>query len=158
MMTARTKSALMLVTTLFIGILLGSLLTGALQSRRMENVMQLRSARGLSFLLEDVIRPESEEQRAAIRAVLEDAGPRLAEEMNSSRRRMQALMDSVRAELDPLLTDEQKARLDERARVERRPFGAPGPRGPEEGRRRRHPPTESGDPPPPDPGGPPPGS
>ncbi len=150
-MTARTKSALMLVSTLLIGMLLGSLLTGALQSRRLQNVAQLRSARGLSFLLEEVIRPETDEQREAIRSVLEDAAPMLAEEMNSSRQRMQALMDSVRAELDPLLTDEQRARLDDRTRFDRRrpPHGPPGARGPDEDRwRRRAPDGEQPSPPP----------
>jgi len=42
----------------------------------------------------------------------------------------------VRSELDPLLTEEQRRRLDDRMRIGRgrMPFGPPGARGPEDDR------------------------
>ena len=44
-----------------------------------------------------------------------------------SRREMSAIMDSLRAELDPILTPEQKERLKHRfERLQRKPFGRPG--------------------------------
>ena len=157
-MTASTKSALMLFSTLLIGMLLGSLITGAVNNRRMSNLAEMRSARGLVFFFEDVVRPESEEQREAIRAVLDEAAPKFSTAMSESRERMKALSDSVRAELDPLLTDEQRARLEERIRIG--PRGAPGGQRPEDDRRRRRSPSEGnrdpGTPPPAGHGGPPP--
>jgi hypothetical protein len=133
-----TKSALLLLATLVLGMVLGSLLTGALNQRRLERLAEMRSARGMAFFLEDVVDPENSEQREAIRAVLDDASPRIAAAMQESRERMRALTDSVRSELDPLLTDEQRRRLDERMRIGRGriPFGPPGARGPDDERHR----------------------
>ena len=142
-MTASTKSVLMLFSTLLIGMLLGSLITGAANNRRMRNLAEMRSARGLAYYLEDVVRPDSEEQREAIRAVLEEAAPKFAETMMESRERMRELTDSVRAELDPLLTEEQRQRLEERMHIGRgTPHGSPGEPGPDDERRRRRPPPE----------------
>lgn len=153
-MTASTKSVLMLFSTLLIGVLLGSLTTGAVNNHRMHNLAEMRSARGLAFYLEDVVQPVSEEQREAIRAVLEEAAPRFAETMVESRERMRELTDSVRAELDPLLTEDQRQRLEERMRIGRgMPHGSPGEPGSDAERRRRRPPPDGdrhhGTPPPP---------
>lgn len=153
-MTASTKSVLMLFSTLLIGVLLGSLTTGAVNNHRMHNLAEMRSARGLAFYLEDVVHPVSEEQREAIRAVLEEAAPRFAETMVESRERMRELTDSVRAELDPLLTEDQRQRLEERMRIGRgMPHGSPGEPGSDAERRRRRPPPDGdrhhGTPPPP---------
>ena len=154
-MTASTKSVLMLFSTLLIGVLLGSLTTGAVNNRRMHNLAEMRSARGLAYYLEDVVQPVSEEQREAIHAVLEEAAPKFAETMMESRERMRELTDSVRAELDPLLTEEQRQRLEERMRIGRggMPHGPPGEPGPDDERRRRRPPPDGdqnpGNPPPP---------
>ena len=157
-MTASTKSALMLFSTLLIGMLLGSLITGAVNNRRMRSLAEMRSARGLAYYLEDVVEPESAEQREAIRAVLDEAAPKFSEVMLESREQMRALTDSVLAELDPLLTEEQRARLEERMRIG--PRGAPGGPRPEDARRRRRPRPEgnrdSGAPPPASHDGPPP--
>jgi hypothetical protein len=154
-MTASTKSVLMLFSTLLIGMLLGSLITGAANNRRMRDLAEMRSARGLAYYLEDVVRPDSEEQREAIRAVLEEAAPKFSETMRVSRERMRELTDSVRAELDPLLTEDQRHRLEERMRIGRggMPHGSPGEPGSDDERRRRRPPSDGdrhhGTPPPP---------
>lgn len=148
-MTARTKSALMLFSTLLIGVLLGSLITGAVHNRRMRNLVEMRSARGLVHYFEDVVRPETEEQREAIRAILDEAAPKFAQAMTESRERMRFLSDSVRAELDPLLTSEQRERLDERMRIRRggTTRGAPDGRRPDDDRHRRRPPPDADRPP-----------
>lgn len=130
-MTARTKSTLILIATLALGMVLGSLITGAAVNRRLERIADMRTARGMAFFLERSIQPESEEQRAAIRAVLEDAAPAFTEVMRESRERMARLTDSLRAELEPLLSEEQRERLDEGMRMRHGgpPFGPPGERG-----------------------------
>ena len=139
-----TKSVLILFATLLIGMVIGSLVTGALNNRRLDRLVEMRSGRGMAYFLEEVVRPESPEQREQIRAVLEAAGTRFAVEMEGSSDRMRQLADSVRAELEPLLTPEQRERLDERMRITRgrMPFGPPGARGPEDGRPRHRPETD----------------
>jgi len=135
----------MLFSMLLIGVLLGSLITGAVHNRRMRNLVEMRSARGLIHYFEDVVRPESEEQREAIRAILDEAAPKFAEAMTESRERIRFLSDSVRAELEPLLTAEQRQRLDERMRIRRGGAnrGAPDGRWPDDDVRRRRPPPDA---------------
>lgn len=170
-MTARAKSTLILFATLALGLVLGSLITGAVVNRRLDRIAEMRTARGMAFFLERVIQPESEEQREEIRAVLDHVAPAFTEEFRASRERMRTLSDSLRVALEPLLTDAQKVRLEEGMRMRRGspPFGPQGDRpppggeprrlrpdvrdGPQEGRRdRRPPPVDSagpGDVPPP---------
>jgi hypothetical protein len=134
-MTARTKSTLILFATLALGMVLGSLITGAAVNRRLERLAETRTARGMIFFFERAIQPESDAQREAIRTVLEDAAPAFTEVMRESRERMARLTDSLRAELEPLLTDAQKARLDEGMRMRRGgpPFGPGADRPPPPG-------------------------
>ncbi len=128
-MTDRTKSVLLIVATLVIGMVLGSLVTGAIANRRLDNLAEARGRISAFFL--DAVEPESEEQAAAIREVLDAAAPRFKEIFESTRGEMMRLSDSVMAELDPILTDEQKKRLQERMhfRLRRPPFGRDGKPG-----------------------------
>ncbi len=133
-MTNRTKSALLLVVVLAIGMILGSLLTGAVANRRLASLTEVRS-RMVPFI-EEAIQPESEEQREAIREVLDAAAPRFAEIFSSTGEQMRALADSVFEELEPLLTEEQKERLEKRMRFGHgRRFRPPPEMGPRPERR-----------------------
>lgn len=116
-MTARTKSALLLGATLAIGIVLGTLISGAIVNRRMAEFARLQRPGGVAMHFEHMIEPSDEAQRRAIREVLEAAGPRIQTIMREAHMELLEVSDSVRAELDPLLTDEQKRRLDRRMRV-----------------------------------------
>jgi hypothetical protein len=122
-MTDRTKSALLIGSTLIIGMALGSLATGAIANRRLDDLAEARGRLSGFFL--EAIEPETEEQAEAIRAVLDGAAPRFKEIFESTRGEMKRLSDSVMAELDPILTDEQKERLEKRMhlRLRRPPFG-----------------------------------
>ncbi|WP_456424618.1 hypothetical protein [Rhodocaloribacter sp.] len=140
-MNARTKSALILLVTLAVGILIGSLATSAVINHRIEQLAELRRPTGFSLMLERVIRPQDETQREQIRAILEEAGARMAELRRSHFSELKSIIDSTRARLDPILTPEQKQRLEawfsrDRKRLKtnrwrRRPGGArlrpPGP-------------------------------
>jgi hypothetical protein len=153
-MTDRTKSALLLGAILVLGIVIGSLLTGAIVNRRIDSLAEARGRMSAFFL--DAIEPESEEQAEAIREVLEGAAPRFKEIYDNTRSEMRRLRDSVMAELDPILSDLQKERLEERMRFgprppfdrQRRPGFRPGPHGPppgDSGQRRRRPPDAAPD-------------
>jgi hypothetical protein len=127
---ARTKSVLILSATLLIGIVLGGVISGAIVNRRLQHLTELRRPGGLSFFLEHAIQPESEEQAEAIHDVLDRMGPKFHEILEQSHREMEALRDSVRVELDPILTEEQKERLEERTRMRPGFMRPPGFRGP----------------------------
>ncbi len=127
-MTDRTKSALLIVATLVIGMVLGSLVTGAIANRRFDSLAEARGR--MSAFFADAIEPESEEQAEAIRKVLDGAAPRFKEIFEATRGEMKRLSDSVMAELDPILTDAQKERLEKRMRFRPRRPPPPGMRGP----------------------------
>lgn len=132
-MRARTKSLLILSATLLIGIVLGGVISGAIVNRRLQHLTELRRPGGFAFFLEHAIQPEDEAQAEAIHNVLERMGPRFHEILERSHTEMEALRDSVRAELDPILTEEQKKRLEARTRMRpglMRPPGFRGPRPP----------------------------
>ena len=153
-MQTRTKSAILLLTVLALGILIGVLVNGALVNRRLDRLARMRTGPGLAFFLEEAVKPRSEEQRAQIREILDAAAPRFAEVFERTREEMRALSDSVMSELSGVLSDEQMEEL--RRHVELRARRPPRGHG-REGEWRRGPPP--GGPPPggPPPGGPPPG-
>lgn len=127
-MTTRTKTTLIAIGTLLLGMLLGALLTGAVVRHRLSRLDDLRTQRGFARILEQTIRPTDEAQREALRPVLRQGGRRVLRLRRQQRREMHALVDSVRTDLAPLLTPEQQQRLDRRigmARQRLRPPGAP---------------------------------
>ena len=130
-MSPRVKSALLLAATLLIGGVLGALLHARLAERRIERIAFLRSSQGFARYLERAIEPESPEQRAAVRAILDRAAARMGEHVARSRRERRAILDSTRAELRTVLSEEQMARLEARL-APRRPGRS------ERGEHRRH--------------------
>jgi uncharacterized membrane protein len=129
-MTTRieTRSALILLATLLIGALLGALITGALAQRRISRVAEMRE-RGFGMHIERIIQPRDEEQREALRAVLEVAAQRHQEIMRGAREQLEDQLRQMREELFPLLDEEQRQRL-ESAAEGFRPGGFRGPPGP----------------------------
>ena len=110
-MSTRTKSALMLGGVLLLGILLGALASGSMFNRRLSRIAELRTSRGMAFVLEKVVRPETEEQRRAFREVIEETAPGYAEIFERTGAELTALNDSLLARVRPLLTPEQTERL-----------------------------------------------
>ncbi len=138
-MKARTKSALLLLATLTVGVLIGALGASALLNQRLDQLRALRERGGFTERMEEIIQPKDEAQRAAIHAVLERTHERYMLSRRQFFAELAAGRDSLQAELAPLLTPEQQARLDEwfardqlrrgRGRSDRRPpSGRPPPR------------------------------
>ncbi len=160
-MQTRTKSALLLFAVLVLGVAIGILASGVLHNRRLDRIARLRTAPGIIRLVERAVEPESEEQRAAIREIMEGAAPRFAETFQRTQEEMRVLSDSVMSELEEVLTVAQLEELREQMLMRRgRPpsdewngreragrrlprDGAPPPRG--------RPPPRDGAPPPEDP-------
>ena len=72
-MNARTKSILIIIATLLIGIAIGALGTGTILNQRVETLQALREDDGFMFFIERVVEPVDEAQQQEIRAVLKEA-------------------------------------------------------------------------------------
>lgn len=119
-MKARTKSTLLLVATLVVGGLVGAVSTGAIVNHRLEELRTMRNPKGFSDKLEHVIEPTDDAQRAQIHAVLERSEARFSTAGHTCGGLFRTAADSMRTELDPLLTPAQQTRLDEWLAKDRR--------------------------------------
>lgn len=153
-MQTRTKSALLLLAVLVLGVAIGILASGVMHNRRMEDLARIRMGPGIGPLVERAVEPESEEQRARIRAVMDGAAPRFAEVFERTREEIGSLSDSVMSELEAVLTPEQMESLRRHMDMRLRRRGPPaGDRSVERKGRR---PRSEGPPPRGPAGGPPP--
>ena len=119
-MKTSTTTVLVLLVTLSIGILLGSLLHGAVMRSRMErHFKELRKPGGFITRMDDYLELEGT-QKETVHKILEKHHLILSEH----RMRMETLMDSLKQDLSQHLTDEQLKRLEER-RPGRGPKGGP---------------------------------
>lgn len=129
-MKTEIKTAVVILVTLLIGILIGSLLTGALARYRVSRFVSMREPGRMVAHLERMIEPDAS-QREAVREILAKHAERFAEIGSQFHAEMSALRDSLKKDLDPILTEEQKARLEREPRP---------PRGKRRGGRRPGPP------------------
>lgn len=113
-MTIHTKSSLIVLGTLIIGIICGALLNGSVRMNREGAFAGPPSPERFSgFFLERIIRPD-EEQREEIQRIMADYRPRFEETMSRHRGEIATLIDSLEQQIDPMLTEEQRERLSER--------------------------------------------
>ena len=112
-MRARTKGALILFSTLLIGVLIGTLLSGWFIRDRLRPIPHPRH---FVRSTERLIAPQDEKQRQAVRAVLRRYAATLRALDAKHREALKEQMDASRAELAPLLSAEQLRRLDRRQR------------------------------------------
>lgn len=136
-MTVQLKTALVLLGTFLLGGVLGALLLGSIRGERESARHEMgRPAGGARHLVERVIRPRDEEQREAIRGVLLKWRERHRALLSETHLQLRQGFDSMRAELDPLLEEDQRQRLArESERLERRALRG-GPPGGDAPRRR----------------------
>lgn len=127
-MTARTKSTLLLLGTLLIGMLLGVFVHTLMVESRIERLTSLRSQAGFVRFMENMIEPTDDAQRRAIRDVLEETAEQLDMHHAASREAVEGIMESFRASLDSLLTEEQIQALNDRMERKRKYRGDRGHR------------------------------
>jgi hypothetical protein len=113
-MTIHTKSSLIVLGTLIIGIICGALLNGSLRMNRDGPFAGPPSPERFSgFFLDRIIRPD-EEQREELQRIMADYRPKFEETMSRHRGEIATLIDSLEKQIDPMLTEEQRERLAER--------------------------------------------
>ncbi len=127
-MNMKAKTTLILLFTLLIGILLGVFLDRTIMRFRFQKrFTEVRQPRGITRMFENLIRPD-ESQYQAVKDILEKYSKKLHDQREKSFQQMDVVMDSLRAELDQVLTDEQKARLrNEMERMKHRRERRPSP-------------------------------
>jgi hypothetical protein len=123
-----TRSALILLFTLLLGLALGAVATGAAARLRADQLARMQRPTGFVEHMRQVIRPRDAAQWDSLRPALEAT----AQQHHAIRRRMhdgmRASLDSLRIRIAPLLDEEQRARLDDFARrPPPRPRGGPPP-------------------------------
>ena len=112
-MNIRTKTYVIIVVTLLIGILFGILITRTLVRGRMARMMHRPPQEEFVQRFMRVIDP-APDQREPIRAVLEKHGAEFMKTAAECQEKFARLHESTKKELDPLLTPEQKKRLTDR--------------------------------------------
>ena len=116
-MKTKFKISILFLTVLLVGMVIGALINGAIIKNRMDNIMKLRGKGGYGTFIEQIIKPD-DSQREQLRETIDKYSTTLFELRARSRNEMIAVMDSMRTEISPLLTDEQIDRLQRPIRPE----------------------------------------
>jgi hypothetical protein len=124
-MNVKLKSGLILVSTLILGMILGSVITGSiLRNRVFDRMETLRTERGFVDRIERMIRPD-EDQREQVHQILSRHFDRMKEIGTRMHKNFEAMNDSLLQDLNKVLRPEQLERF--KSRMERmRRFGPPG--------------------------------
>jgi hypothetical protein len=125
-MTPRSRSYVFLAATLVVGMVLGALLVGAAGQWRARRIEGMRDGSQFARDLERMIRPRDEAQAAALRPILEATAARNGEIIRGFDEQMRGALADLVDELEPLLDEDQRARL---RRFAARPPPASGPAG-----------------------------
>ena len=124
-MNVATKSAILLAATLAFGVVLGLVGAGALERARNGPPGGGPRPAGFANHMEEVIQPKDSTQAAQIRAIIARAAERNRTLISNANAALRQSVDSMQAELMPLLDEAQGDRLD-RATHALPPIGLPG--------------------------------
>lgn len=111
-MTTRSKTTFIILGTLIIGMLIGALASGMWRQKHIEKFGRMRPQQQFIETIQNIIKP-GEAQRKAIEKVLEKHFAHVAKIRERHEQDMMASFDSLKLELDSLLTGEQLQRLEE---------------------------------------------
>jgi len=108
-MNIRTKTTLIMLITFLSGIIVGFVLNGVIiQHHFYRETRRMRSFGGFYQRFEDIVQP-TDQQREAMRDILK----KHFEELNQYREQMPAKFDTLRMQLEEVLSAEQIQRLDQ---------------------------------------------
>ena len=112
-MKTQAKTTIILITIFILGILIGIVADRTYVEHQMKKrFTQMRNPQMLKFVLERIIEPNPE-QKEKIDEILKKYDDKFADARFSIMKETRTLMDSLRKELEPILTEEQKERLKE---------------------------------------------
>jgi len=111
-MTTKTKSAFILFGILAIGVAIGALARGTLRTQQAHRFERMPPHERFFSFMERVLEP-SEEQRDEVERVIEARSEQLRELHETHQTGVIAIYDSLRVDLQNILTDEQKIRFED---------------------------------------------
>ena len=121
-MSTKTKAAFAIIVTLCIGALIGAPGHGAYLSSQDKKVRAIPPAKFFVADLERTIQPD-EKQRDAVSKILAMRSAQITAIMERHLQEIAAVVDSAKNDLVPVLSEEQRRRLNER--LEKGMFGTP---------------------------------
>lgn len=110
----RTKSVLILLATLLLGALLGAVLTGWWVQQRTDRIRAVRTADGFVERVLKRVEPTSAAQRDTVEVIARKRAEQLHRLRRAHRADTRAVLDSLRQDLRPVLTEEQLSRMERR--------------------------------------------
>lgn len=110
----RTKTFLILVGTLVLGMVLGALLTGLVVRHRLGHLDHLRTPTGFTQEMMQSIEPTGPEQKKALREAVSSHARRMKTIREHYRKKLHTEVDSMHRAAEGLLTPQQERRLREK--------------------------------------------
>ena len=106
------KSALIIITTLLIGVAIGFELSEISVKKRFEKLDSFRGPQGFIQIFQDIIKP-NDDQRNKVSSILLKYHDKIDKITQAGMNDVSLKLDSMAVELKQILNEEQKARLDE---------------------------------------------
>lgn len=113
MMTTKSKSTIIILSTLLLGMVIGLLLGGAIRHRKNADFAQMPRGERFHHSMERIIRP-TEKQKEAMDAILKTRYSQIGDLREKFEEEIFTVYDSLKNDMDALLTDEQRQRLEKK--------------------------------------------
>lgn len=129
-MKTKTKSTLIIIATLLLGMVLGAITATTYTYQRIERLhSMMEPGRFGPFVVDHIIQPVDDRQRDQLLMIVRTHGQEMHSSLITFRSEMDIRMDSLMAELKPVLTDEQYKRFIDHLETGKRRGGPPHMRG-----------------------------
>lgn len=110
-MTTKTKTTSIILSTLIIGMAIGALISGTLRHEREQRFERMPPNERFFLFMERIIRP-TEQQREEYDRIIAKRSEQISKLHQEHENEMFALYDSMRTELQSILTEEQRSRFE----------------------------------------------
>lgn len=110
-MNIKLKMTFVIIITLALGIAIGAMVNRTLSQNRIKSILSKRRSDIFVTTYKKILQPNAS-QRELIREILYKYANRVTEIQTNFREDMESSIESMRAELDPILTPEQKKRFE----------------------------------------------
>ncbi len=110
-MNLKVKITFLIIMTLIIGIVIGAMINRAVSQNRIKRILERRNPPIFISFYERIIEPNAD-QHDSIRKILDKYAQSFSEIRTDFQEQLHSSFESMKAELDPLLTPEQKERLE----------------------------------------------
>lgn len=112
-MNIKVKTALILIGTLVIGIVLGAMLNRTLMHMRIKGFLAMRTHKGFVERIEEIIQPSAAQQKE-VAAILDKYALQFDALHEEFKGRMTSLLGSFKTDLTPVLTPGQMKTMEEK--------------------------------------------